>query len=432
MMKERSRRMRRSSKVLPIFTVGHSTRPIADFIELLQTHGIKQLIDIRTIPKSHHNPQFNSDALAAALRGEGIRYVHLKALGGLRHAHKDSVNLGWRNASFRGFADYMQTPEFAAGLDRAIELAQERPSALMCAEAVPWRCHRSLVADALLVRGARVLHITSKAAPKPHSLTPFARVDGLQITYPGERTLFTPAEASKGGPAPMANGKSSKKANGAIRIQRVYDRSESSKSRDGARFLVERLWPRGVKKDALHLDAWLKDVAPSPELRKWYEHRVERWPEFQKRYLAELRANPDGWKPILEAARRGPVTLLYAARDTEHNSALLLQRFLSAKMKSEPRNTSYLAGLGGSTPEIGRIPRRRLKPRGTRDHAGGYFGLHTISAVISSSRRTAEKSSVRGGAARLAGWRLLHNERQRYKAKNDHGKNGHHILECHR
>lgn len=322
--------MRRARKLLSIFTIGHSNRPIAEFIELLQTHGVKQLIDIRTIPKSRHNPQFNSEALASALPSEGIRYFRLKDLGGLRHARKDSVNLGWRNASFRGFADYMQTPEFAAGLDRAIELAQERPSALMCAEAVPWRCHRSLVADALLVRGARVLDITSKAEPKPHSLTPFARVRGMEITYPAEPALFTPADVA----AKPSNGGSTlmSKTGSPIRIQRVYDTSEPA---NGPRFLVERLWPRGIKKAALHLDAWVKDVAPSPDLRKWYEHRVERWPEFQKRYLAELRANPDGWKPILDAARRGPVTLLYAARDTQHNSALLLQRFLSAKLKNK-------------------------------------------------------------------------------------------------
>lgn len=117
---------------------------------------------------------------------------------------------------------------------------------------------------------------------------------------------------------------------GTIRIQRVYDKS---KKIEGSRFLVERLWPRGVKKAALHLDAWLKDVSPSPELRAWFNHAPERWPQFQKRYLAELRANPAGWKPILEAARRGNVTLFYAARDTERNSALLLQRFLSPKLR---------------------------------------------------------------------------------------------------
>ena len=178
--------MPRKPPTFDVFTIGHSTRPIADFIGLLEANGVKQLIDIRTIPKSRHNPQFNTGALAASLRKAGIRYLHLKALGGLRHARKDSINVGWRNASFRGYADYMQTPEFAAALDRAIKLAKARPSALMCAEAVPWRCHRSLVADSLLVRGAQVLHITSASAPKPHSLTPFARVRGAQITYPAE------------------------------------------------------------------------------------------------------------------------------------------------------------------------------------------------------------------------------------------------------
>jgi uncharacterized protein (DUF488 family) len=189
MMKRRSLRMQRTENNLSLLTIGHSTRPIAEFIELLQANGVKQVIDIRTIPKSRHNPQFNADALAAALRGAEIRYVHLKELGGLRHARKDSTNLGWRNASFRGFADYMQTPDFEAALDRAIELAKSCPTALMCAEAVPWRCHRSLVADALLVRGVRVLHVTSASEPKPHALTLFARVRGTQVTYPGEALL---------------------------------------------------------------------------------------------------------------------------------------------------------------------------------------------------------------------------------------------------
>jgi len=173
--------------MLTVFTIGHSTRPIDQFIELLRENGIKQLIDIRTIPKSRHNPQFNSESLAASLRAAHIRYVHLKELGGLRHAKKDSVNLGWRNASFRGFADYMQTPEFTQALDRAIRLCEERPSALMCAEAVPWRCHRSLVSDALVVRGIRVLEIVSAAEPKEHKLTPFAHVRGTRIMYPAEQ-----------------------------------------------------------------------------------------------------------------------------------------------------------------------------------------------------------------------------------------------------
>jgi uncharacterized protein (DUF488 family) len=179
----------RGSENLPtIFTIGHSTRPIAEFIELLQANAVTQLIDIRTIPKSRHNPQFNSDALAAPLHAAHIGYVHLKELGGLRHARKDSINLGWRNASFRGYADYMQTAEFEAALERAIGLAETGPTALMCAEAVPWRCHRSLVADALLVRGIHVLEIVGAAEPEEHALTPFARVAGTRVTYPSDQS----------------------------------------------------------------------------------------------------------------------------------------------------------------------------------------------------------------------------------------------------
>jgi uncharacterized protein (DUF488 family) len=184
---------RLDGKPLTVFTIGHSTRPIAEFIELLQANTVTQLLDIRTIPKSRHNPQFNSEALAASLSAVHIRHVHMKDLGGLRHARKDSINMGWRNASFRGYADYMQTAEFASALERAIELAELGPTALMCAEAVPWRCHRSLVADALLVRGIRVLEIVSAASPKEHTLTPFARVRGAEITYPpDQRSLLDP------------------------------------------------------------------------------------------------------------------------------------------------------------------------------------------------------------------------------------------------
>lgn len=180
-----------------IFTIGHSTHPIEEFIDLLRAHKIKQIIDIRTIPKSRHNPQFNSDSLAASLHAARMEYIHLKELGGLRHAKPDSINLGWRNASFRGYADYMQTKEFVVGLNRAITLAGERISALMCAEAVPWRCHRSLVSDALLVRGIRVLEIISAAEPKEHKLTPFARVRGTRITYPADQgSLLDPVEPS--------------------------------------------------------------------------------------------------------------------------------------------------------------------------------------------------------------------------------------------
>jgi uncharacterized protein (DUF488 family) len=170
-----------------IFTVGHSTRPIASFIALLEAYGIRQLVDIRTIPRSRHNPQFNAEALAEALSERGIRYVSCPALGGLRHARRDSPNDGWRNESFRGYADYMQTDAFGDALTTLIAVSRSQPTAIMCAEAVPWRCHRSLVADALLVRGIEIVDILSESDWRSHKLTPFARVDGAAITYPSEQ-----------------------------------------------------------------------------------------------------------------------------------------------------------------------------------------------------------------------------------------------------
>ncbi len=167
-----------------IFTIGHSTHPWEEFRDLLCAHGIERVIDVRTVPRSRHNPQFNRQTLSAKLRGAKIGYVHLPKLGGLRRARPDSPNGGWRNASFRGFADYMQTDDFEQGLDRLLKLARGKKCALMCAEAVPWRCHRSLIADALSVRGFRVGHITGAGKPRAHSITPFARVRGLSITYP--------------------------------------------------------------------------------------------------------------------------------------------------------------------------------------------------------------------------------------------------------
>lgn len=174
------------AKKFEVFTIGHSTHPIAEFIELLKAHGIKRVIDIRTIPRSRHNPQFNRESLAESLREKGIGYTHIKKLGGLRHPAKDSINLGWRNLGFRGFADYMQTPEFEAALDRAIKLAKTKPCTLMCAEAVPWRCHRSLIADALTVRKIPVKHIASATRAQPHKITPFALIRAARITYPDE------------------------------------------------------------------------------------------------------------------------------------------------------------------------------------------------------------------------------------------------------
>lgn len=190
------KKQRRSSKQ-PIFTIGHSNRSMEEFLQLLKSHGVELVLDIRTIPRSRHNPQFNGDTLAKELRGNGIRYVHLKKLGGLRHARADSVNLGWHNASFRGFTDYMQTPEFESGLARALELAKAKQSALLCAEAVPWRCHRSLVADALFVRDIPVEHIMSATRRQLHELTPFARVRGMHITYPQSAQADAPAGKRK-------------------------------------------------------------------------------------------------------------------------------------------------------------------------------------------------------------------------------------------
>ena len=172
-----------------ILTVGHSTHPIADFLNLLAAHGVEQLVDVRTIPKSRRNPQFNSDELAKALRGQKIKYAHLPGLGGLRHPRKDSINTAWQNASFRGYADYMQTPEFERNLRELVGLAAASRTAIMCAEAVPWRCHRSLLGDALTALGIDVQHIMNKATLKPHAYTPFARIEGQKVTYPGLEEL---------------------------------------------------------------------------------------------------------------------------------------------------------------------------------------------------------------------------------------------------
>jgi len=168
-----------------IFTIGHSTRPIDEFIELLTTHGVQHLADVRTIPQSRHNPQFGSERLSASLEQAGIHYTHMPGLGGLRRPRKDSINTGWRNTSFRGYADYMQTREFDESLNRCIEIAKQERMALMCAESVPWRCHRSLIADALLARGIDVREIASATQARPHALTPWARIEGTKVTYPG-------------------------------------------------------------------------------------------------------------------------------------------------------------------------------------------------------------------------------------------------------
>ena len=169
-----------------ILTVGHSTRTLDEFIALLRAHAVTRVVDVRTVPRSRHNPQFNKDSLPDSLSKAGLGYIHMPGLGGLRHARPDSLNTGWRNASFRGYADYMQTPEFEENLERLIEVAKKDRIAIMCAEAVPWRCHRSLIGDALTVRGIRAEDIMSLTRRQIHALTPFANVRGTIVTYPAE------------------------------------------------------------------------------------------------------------------------------------------------------------------------------------------------------------------------------------------------------
>jgi uncharacterized protein (DUF488 family) len=172
--------------MVTIYTIGHSTRPTGEFVALLKAKGVAQPVDVHTVPRSRHNPQFEQTALQKSLPSHGIDYVYLKELGGLRPKVKDSKNLVWRNESFRNYADHMHTPEFAAGVGELLGLATQKPTAIMCAEAVPWRCHRSLVRDALLVRGVTVLDIMSATSLKPHELTSFAVVKGTTLLYPKE------------------------------------------------------------------------------------------------------------------------------------------------------------------------------------------------------------------------------------------------------
>ena len=154
---------------------------------MLVAHHVTQLLDVRTVPRSRHNPQFNGESLPASLAQAAIGYAHAPGLGGFRRALPDSPNTGWRNLSFRGYADYMQTADFLADLTGLIELARCDRVALMCAEAVPWRCHRSLIADALLVRGIVCCEIVSPKRLQAHHLTRFAHVSGLELSYPPEK-----------------------------------------------------------------------------------------------------------------------------------------------------------------------------------------------------------------------------------------------------
>jgi uncharacterized protein (DUF488 family) len=175
-----------------VHTLGFSTRAPDQLLALLRPVGVSLLVDIRSFPRSRHTPQWNREALEVFLPAHGVRYHHLRALGGFRKARPDSSNLGWRNASFRGYADYMDTPAFEAGLAELVTLARAAPAVIACTEALPWRCHRSLVADALTVRGIEVFHlVTPGTPPDRHALPPFARVGpDARLTYPDPDVLL--------------------------------------------------------------------------------------------------------------------------------------------------------------------------------------------------------------------------------------------------
>jgi uncharacterized protein (DUF488 family) len=176
-----------------LYTVGHSTRALDEFVALLRSFDVERIVDVRTVPRSRHNPQFDHDTLAATLRDRRLDYHHMPSLGGLRRPRSDSPNLGWRNPTFRGFADYMQTEAFDEALRQLIVLCAEMRTAVMCAEAVPWRCHRSLIADALVARGYSVEHIMTPGVSRKHVLNPLAVVDGDRVSYPAEQQMMTEA-----------------------------------------------------------------------------------------------------------------------------------------------------------------------------------------------------------------------------------------------
>jgi uncharacterized protein (DUF488 family) len=173
-----------------VWTVGHSTHALETFVELVRAHGVTAIADVRKIPRSRRNPQYNLEALPGALAAAGLGYVHRPGLGGRRRERADSVNRGWKNPSFRAYADYMQTDEFARELDALVALGTRDRVGIMCAEAVWWRCHRSLIADALVARGEPVLHILTPERAEPHVLRDFARVEQGRVSYPGEPELF--------------------------------------------------------------------------------------------------------------------------------------------------------------------------------------------------------------------------------------------------
>jgi uncharacterized protein (DUF488 family) len=178
---------------LTIYTVGHSTRTLPEFINLMVAYKITLVIDVRAYPNSKHNPQFNKETFMNSLKENNIKYIHMPALGGLRRPHADSINIALENKSFRGYADYMQTKEYNENLLNLLVLAKENCTAIMCAEAVPWRCHRSLISDSLVARHIKVYHILNQQNFTTHELNPIAKIEGTKVTYP----LFTKEKPQK-------------------------------------------------------------------------------------------------------------------------------------------------------------------------------------------------------------------------------------------
>lgn len=300
---------------MTLFTIGHSTRSLDEFVDVLRAHGVKTLVDIRTIRRSRANPQFDEAALGPALAVVGMRYEKLASLGGLRHGMKDqqpSQSSAWQNESFRHYADYATTAPFRGGLDALVRLAAREPTAIMCAEALWWRCHRRIVADHLLARGVAVVHLFTKTHAEPATLTPFAVIDQRgAVTYPAKEIHM-------------------------VHLKRAY---EPAKATDGRRVLVERLWPRGLRREQAHFDDWLKDVAPSGALRTWFHHEPKRWEDFERRYARELRtgAARAALDELVRWAASETVTLIYAAHDEEHNNALILKRMIERRLRRRSR-----------------------------------------------------------------------------------------------
>src|ERR1044071_4313286 len=167
-----------------LFTIGHSTRSLQELVAVLKAFGVAAVADVRKMARSRRLPHFNLENLEVELPSYDIEYIPMPGLGGLRRPRSDSVNQGWRNDSFRGYADYMQTPAFERALVELIQLASKKPTAIMCAEAVPWRCHRSLIGDAMIARGWQVIDLMGERSASVHKLTEFAQVDGHRVTYP--------------------------------------------------------------------------------------------------------------------------------------------------------------------------------------------------------------------------------------------------------